>query len=314
MQSNGNIVPLSAYTLKTPKSKCLSDCEMNRNCVAAMPAYNYYCQLYMKSDVAFVDDFAANYMTQWECYAKLTPDKIVTMQIKAQGMTSAGFYAQKQDLATSLASSLGVSAGQVELSLTPFQRRALSGAGLDIYARIEAMESDMQHISEKTSDLENLAQELSDSMEGMTFEVGKSGVQTNDIATKEPTEESTSNPSDIPTKEPAEESTSEPSELAETISETETKSRGVSTEVFVVVAFACVLLGLAIAFLIQWLSNSSKDDYDLENGAKRQPGPTTLPALKKEISLQDLHVVDVPSGSFGGHTTELGEGKESLHL
>merc|ERR1719510_1957350 len=161
------------------------------------------------------------------------------------------------------------------------------------------MESDMQHISEKTSDLDNLAQELSDSMEGMTFEVGKSEVQTTDIPTKEPTEESTSNPSG----------------LAETISETETKSRGVSTEVFVVVAFACILLGLAIAFLIQWLSNSSKDDdTDLENGAKRQPGPTSLPALKKEISLQDLHVVDVPSGSFGGNTTELGEGKDSMHL
>merc|ERR1712062_767541 len=217
------------------------------------------------------------------------------------------------DLATSLASSLGVSAGQVELSLTPFQRRALSEEGLDIYARVEAMESDMQLISEKTSDLDNLAQELSDSMEGMTFEVGTSEIQTADISTKEPTEESTSNPSDIPTKEPTEESTSNPSELAETISET--KSRGVSTEVFVVVAFACVLLGLAIAFLIQRLSNSSKDDdNDLENGAKRQPGPTPLPALKKEISLQDLHVVDVPSGSFGGNTTELGEGKESLHL
>merc|ERR1712062_400748 len=240
--------------------------------------------------------FAANYQTQWECYAKLTPDKIVTMQIKAQGMTSAGFYAQKQDLATSLARSLGVSAGQVELSLTPFQRRALSEEGLDIYARVEAMESEMKLISEKMSDLDNLAQELSDSMEGMTFEVGTSEIQTADISTKEPTEESTSNPS----------------ELAETISETETK--GVSTEVFVVVAFACVLLGLAIAFLIQRLSNSSKDEYDLENGAKRLPGPTTLPALKKEISLQDLHVVDVPSGSFGGNTTELGEGKESLHL
>merc|ERR1739838_287985 len=272
-----------------------------------MPAYDYYCQLFMKSDVAFVDDFAANYQTQWECYAKLTPDKIVTMQLKAQGMTSAGFYAQKRNLAASLASSLGVSAGQVELSLTPFQRRALSGEGLDIYARIEAMESDMQLISEKTSDLDTLAQELSDSMEGMTFEVGKSEVQTTDILTKEPTEESTSNPSDIPTKEPTEEFTSNPSGLAETISET-TKSRGVSTEVFVVVAFACVLLGLAIAFLIQWLSNSSKDDdTDLENGAKRHPGPTPLPALKKEISLQDLHVVDVPSGSFGGNTTELGE-------
>merc|ERR1712223_914783 len=203
------------------------------------------------------------------------------------------------DLATSLASSLGVSAGQVELSLTPFQRRALSEEGLDIYARVEAMESDMKLISEKTSDLDNLAQELSDSMEGMTFEVGTSEIQTADISTKEPTEESTSNPS----------------ELAETISETQTKSRGVSTEVFVVVAFACVLLGLAIAFLIQRLSNSSKDyDNDLENGAKRQPGPTPLPALKKEISLQDLHVVDVPSGSFGGNTTELGEGKESSHL
>merc|ERR1719510_70622 len=177
------------------------------------------------------------------------------------------------------------------------------------------MESDMQLISEKTSDLDNLAQELSDSMEGMTFEVGKSEVQITDIPTKEPTEESTSNPSDIPTKEPTEESTSNPSELAGTISETETKSSGVSTEVFVVVAFACVFLGLGIAFLTQRLSNSSKDnDTDLENGAKRLPGPTPLPVLKKEISLQDLHVVDVPSGSFGGNTTELGEGKDSMHL
>merc|ERR1711953_640279 len=279
-KSNGNIVPLSAYTLKTPKSKCLSDCEMNRNCVAAMPANDYYCQLFMKSDVAFVDDFAANYQTQWECYAKLNPDKIVTMQIKAQGMTSAGFYAQKQDLATSLASSLGVSAGQVELSLTPFQRRALSGEGLDIYARIEAMESDMELINEKTSDVDALARELSDSLEGMTFEVERSEVET--------------------------------SELTETNPEAETKSKGVSTEAFVGAIFACAIVCAGIGFLAHFLlSNSSKDnDADLETGAKRLP--TSL-ELQKEISLQDLHVLDVPSGSTGGNTTILGD-KESLHL
>jgi len=306
-KSNGNIVPLGGYTLKTPKSKCLSDCEMNRNCVAAMPAYNYYCQLFMKSEVAIVDDFAANYQTQWECHAKVTPDKIVTMQITAQGMTSAGFYAQKQDLAASLAGSLGVSAGQVELSLTPFQRRALNDAGLDIFARIEAMESDMNVITEKVRDLDALAQELSDNMGGVTFEVENSEVQTTEL----PTQESTLEPSKSPTVSP----TNGPTELGERIAEVETKSEGVSTELFVVAIFVCVFLGVGIGYLVHSLSSKSvqEDDVDLENGAKKRlPGPNTLPVLKGGISLQG--VVDADSWSCGGLTTELGEGKESLNL
>merc|ERR1719471_2835142 len=35
-KSNGNIVPLVGYTLKTPKDKCLADCEADANCVATV--------------------------------------------------------------------------------------------------------------------------------------------------------------------------------------------------------------------------------------------------------------------------------------
>merc|ERR1719242_1774868 len=162
---------------------------MDSNCVVAMPAYDYYCQLFMQSEVTAVDDFASNYQTQWECYAKVTPDKIVTMEMRAQGMTPAQFYAQEQDLTASLASSLGVSAGQIELSLTPFQRRALNDGGIDIYARIQAAESEMVLINEKTSDLTSLANELSENNEGVTFEVQGSEVEAFEASESPNTEE-----------------------------------------------------------------------------------------------------------------------------
>merc|ERR1719471_1010867 len=59
------------------------------------------------------------------------------------------------------------------------------------------MESDIERINEKTSDLDALAKELSDSVEGVTFEVEHSEVQTTDITTEEPTAESPSKPSDL---------------------------------------------------------------------------------------------------------------------
>merc|ERR1711963_534902 len=108
--------------------------------------------------------------------------------------------------------------------------------------------------------------------------------------------------------------TNGPTELAERIAEVETESKGVSTELFVVAIFVCVFLGAGIGFVIRSLSSKSnkENDVDLENGAKRLPGTNPLPVMKEEISLQS--VVDAPSWSLGGNTTELGEGKDSLQL
>merc|ERR1719361_917630 len=221
-KANGNIIPLGAYTLQTPKDKCITDCEAEANCVAAMPAYNYYCQLFMKSDVAVVDDFEANYQTQWECYAKSSPDKIVSLSTKAQGMSSAQFYAQQQDLAASLASSLGVNAGQVELSLTPFQRRALnSDNGLNIFAKIRARESEMETINEKTSDLDALSRELSaENDEGVTFEVESTDVQAFELDESPNTDQG----------------------AVENIEKTD----GISTEIFVATILVCLMVGLGL--------------------------------------------------------------------
>ena len=70
--SDGEIVPLvdETQTSPTTKEECLAACEEDDECVAAMPAYDYYCQLFKMSDVSLVDGFAENYQPQWECYAK----------------------------------------------------------------------------------------------------------------------------------------------------------------------------------------------------------------------------------------------------
>merc|ERR1719483_1949703 len=70
--SDGEIVPFvqETQTTTTTKEDCLAACEEDDECVAAMPAYDYYCQIFKMSDVSFVDGFSENYQPQWECYAK----------------------------------------------------------------------------------------------------------------------------------------------------------------------------------------------------------------------------------------------------
>jgi len=280
-KSNGNIVPLGGYTLKTPKDQCLADCEADADCVAAMPAYNYYCQLFKTTDVRYVDDFASNYQTQWECYAKTVPDQIVTMQLKAEGMNAAQFAAQKGDIAASLASSLDVPAGRIELSLTPFQRRALStnDEGLDIYVRVRALEAEMEAINEKTSDPDALAREIS--THEVTFEVTETESQ-------------------------AFESPSTDSEVV-----TETKSEGVSTGIFILGALICLVVGLSLGVAIhRWcVKEVRKADADLEIGGKRIPTGSSQPDLKREISLQGVAATTSPV--FGGTD---GKGNDSLRM
>merc|ERR1711953_1149919 len=281
-KSNGNIVPLGGYTLKTPKNQCLADCEADADCVAAMPAYNYYCQLFKTTDVRYVDDFASNYQTQWECYAKTVPDQIVTMQLKAEGMNAAQFAAQKGDIAASLANSLDIPAGRVELSLTPFQRRALSTneEGLDIYVRVRALEAEMEAINEKASDSDALAKEIS--TQEVSFEVTE--IESQAFALEET-----------------------PNTDTEVV--TETKSEGVSTGIFILGALICLVVGLSLGVAIhRWcVKEVEKADADLEIGGKRIPTGSSQTDLKREISLQGVDATTV----FGGTD---GKGNDSLRM
>jgi hypothetical protein len=271
-KANGSMLPLSNYVTATSKAQCLSDCEADPNCIAAMPAYDYYCQHYMTADVAggLVDDFNANYQTQWECYAKSNPDKIVTMKMKAHGWTEADFNAKKDDVRASLAGSLGVTAGQVELSLTPFTRRALveveNDTGLDIFARVKAREADMEAITAKTNDLRALSERLSEDIEGANFEVSKTETQNfgkESITTNQASAD---------------------------------KTKGVSMEIFVIVALVCLIVGLGggVAGYAFFTQKSESANFDPEMGAKR------LPEEKSQISLQE--VCSNKSTSHGGTT------------
>jgi len=202
--------------------------------------------------------------------------------MRAQGMNAAQFAAQERNLAASVASSLGVPAGRVELSLTPFQRRALNenDDGLDIFARVRALESEMETITEKTSDPDTLAQELS--FGEVTFEVTSTETQAFEL----------------------EESTNTDPEVI-----TETNNEGVSTSIFIVGLLVCLLMGLGLGMAIyRWSSKEVESaDADLEIGEKRIPGTTSEPELKREVSLQA-----VDSTTNGGST--LGEHNDSLRM
>ena len=89
--------------------------------------------------------------------------------MKAQGWTSNNFDAREAELKANLAEKMGVSEGQVELSLTPFQRRILTEMrSLQIYVKISAKEEEMEAIKSRTSDLEALSREVSNEL-GVNF-------------------------------------------------------------------------------------------------------------------------------------------------
>jgi hypothetical protein len=134
-------------------------------------------------------------------------DKVIELQLNARGMTRSDFTARHEQLASNLASSLGVKSDQVKLSLEPSKKRRVLNAenNLVIYARIEATAEEAEAIRSKT-------QNPTLKVEGMEFEVVQMDVQplTDDVV------------SDAQT----------------------TESSGIAVEIFVVVALCCLLVGL----------------------------------------------------------------------
>jgi hypothetical protein len=276
--SNGVLVPLhreNASNTRVSKNECVVTCEADPNCLAAMSAYDYYCNHFTAAD-PLVDGIANGYQRQWECFARSNPDKIVTMQMTAQGWTSTDFDAHKAELAASLASKLGITDGQVELSLTPFQRRRLMQTeSLNIYAKIQAKEEEMEAINSRTSDLEALSRDVSNEIEGVSFEVKNTDVQA--------FESSTTNTASA-TKE------------------------DVSLTTFLI-AVCCLLVGLgggSVGYAYWYQPKSAEDAIDAEMGM-----PKRTPSLKMDISLQKLY--DSQSNSNGAGTSALQDG-ESLAM
>merc|ERR1712117_652777 len=203
-KSNGVLAPIAwtnpeKYFKRTSRGACLAKCEADSNCLAAMTSYDYYCAIFFASDLAGseVDSIAENYQMQWECFVKSKPDHVVTLSMKAQGWTSNNFDARETELKAYLAEKMGVSEGQVELSLVPFQRRILTEMrSLQIYVKISAKEEEMEAIKSRTSDLEALSREVSNEL-GVNFTVEEIEVTEfkDDLATNaEPTStESTTN-------------------------------------------------------------------------------------------------------------------------
>merc|ERR1712027_264913 len=167
-KSNGVLAPIAwtnpeKYFKRTSRGACLAKCEADSNCLAAMTSYDYYCAIFFASDLAGseVDSIAENYQMQWECSVKSKPDHVVTLSMKAQGWTSNNFDARETELKANLAEKMGVSEGQVELSLTPFRRRILTEMrSLQIYVKISAKEEEIE-VTEFKDDLATNAEPTS---------------------------------------------------------------------------------------------------------------------------------------------------------
>lgn len=194
----------------------------------------------------------------------------------AQGWTSTDFDAHKAELAASLASKLGITDGQVELSLTPFQRRRLMQTeSLNIYAKIQAKEEEMEAINSRTSDLEALSRDVSNEIEGVSFEVKNTDVQAFESSTN-------------------------------TASATKDKDFSLTT---FLIAVCCLLVGLgggSVGYAYCYQPKSAEDEIDAEMGM-----PKRTPSLKMDISLQKLY--DSQSNSNGAGTSALQDG-ESLAM
>jgi len=270
-KSNGVLAPIAwtnpeKYFKRTSRGACLAKCEADSNCLAAMTSYDYYCAIFFASDLAGseVDSIAENYQMQWECFVKSKPDHIVTLSMKAQGWTSNNFDAREAELKANLAEKMGVSEGQVELSLTPFQRRILTEMrSLQIYVKISAKEEEMEAIKSRTSDLEALSREVSNEL-GVNFTVDEIEVTEfkDDLATN-----------------------AEPTSTESTTNFTATA----------LVGALCLLFGLGAGMLsYAYYKNSGSDEkfVDAETGDL----PKRMPSMNRDISLQKLYDADSTKG------------------
>jgi len=276
--SGGQKVGLLGYTLATKADECLANCEADSDCVGAMTAYDYYCQLYKSTDVHTMTgaiDGVANYRTEWSCYAKQDPHSVVLMEFQANGISAASFPSVEADMKATLASELGVNPGQIELSLTPFRRRLSSTDSVTIYTKVNAMEEDLEKINEVKDDSSSLTQALAENVAGVEFEVTKTEVQA-----------FTAPPS---------------SEPEEAVKESDENTVSMTTFAIVVAILAVLLIVAAIYILCNSSSDSEKESPDAEYG-KRLPVSTA----------EDLEMTGLPktledNSSFGGGLT-FGEG------
>merc|ERR1719392_140331 len=166
---NGVMVDLMGYTLRTSHDDCLNACEADSDCVAAMPAYDYYCQLYKTADVVGEIDSVDASQLQWSCYVREDPDNVVLMDFQANGVDAAGFSALEDDFKAMLASQLGLSLGQIELSATPFRRMLQDQLQFQFYVKINAQEVDMAAINAAIANPSSL--NLNTIASGVTFDL-----------------------------------------------------------------------------------------------------------------------------------------------
>jgi len=176
----------------------------------------------------------------WKFKSDCSRDKVIELQLNARGMTRSDFKARRDQLASNLASSLGVKSDQVKLSLEPSKKRRVLNAENDllIYVRIEATAEEAEAIRSKT-------QSPTLKVEGMEFEVVKMDVQplTDDVV------------SDVQT----------------------TESSGVAIEIFVVVALCCLLMGLFGGFGFHHLCFTQNEKVLFEDDLEDDP---ELPTFK----------------------------------
>jgi len=270
-KSNGFLVPIvrtpENFFKRTSRGACLAKCEADSNCLAAMTSYDYYCAIFFASNLAGseVDSIAENYQMQWECFVKSKPDHVVTLSMKAQGWTSNDFNARQTELKENLAEKMGVSKGQVELSLTPFQRRILTETrSLQIFAKISAKEEEMEAINSRTIDLEEFSREVSNEL-GVNFTLEEIEVTdfNDDLATN-----------------------AEPTSTESTTNFTATA----------LVGALCLLFGLGAGMLSYAYcknSESAKKFVDAETGQL----PKRMPSMNRDVSLQKLYDADSTEGA-----------------
>jgi len=143
-----------------------------------MPAYDYYCQLYKTSNVVGTIDSVDSSQLQWSCFVKQDPDRVVMMDFHVTGTDAAGFAAIEDEFKAALASELGLSTGQIEVSTTPFRRMLVGGEDfVFIYTRIRATEDDMDSINEVAQNPSDLSDALARDLEAVQVELISTSVQ-----------------------------------------------------------------------------------------------------------------------------------------
>lgn len=291
-QTSGSYCALPSRAVKLSSAEeCLSKCEAWEECVCGVAVSwkrgEYLCNLFTDSndppsaltcktvlradafpgatkpygklecgdEFKFGDD--AHYLTQstrrinWKSKSGCSRDKKIDLQLNTRGMTRSEFTDQQDQLATNLASSLGVKSDQVKLSLEPFNKRRILTVenSLLIYVRIEATADEAETIRSKT-------QSPTLQVEGVEFEVVQMDVQplTDDV-------------------------------------KTDSETSGVATEIFVVVALLCLLVGLFGGFGFHHLCYTQDektlfaDDIELptlkQNGSSNTLNATANDELQK---------------------------------